>query len=264
MAKNFTSPSMFDDLAAAFADYGTSVRGYVRYQLAQRNLRPYVTGPPLNILDVGGGSGGDTAWLVGLGHKVTYVEPSFEQRRFAERRFNFLLDEKERARIQLVGRRLRDLPTTARGSFDMVLIHAVAMYQPEPEVFIRRALGFVRPGGLVSLLEKGFYGTELRDIRDQNFTDLRRLHRTGRSVNNLKQSVRAIKPEEVEVLLTEAGFEVLDWSGIRLLTDDFTMPVKAMNPAHLKIVLDAEYAHGHHPAIRGQAQLLHFIARQVG
>lgn len=263
MAKKSISPSMFDDLAAAFADYGTSVRGYVRYHLVQRNLQPYITGPPLRVLDVGGGSGGDTAWLAGLGHRVTYIEPSLEQRRFAERRFNFLLDDKERDHIQLAGRTLKDLPAAAKGSFDMVMIHAVSMYQADPEAFICRALEFVRPGGLVSLLEKGYYGTEMRDVRDHNFTDLRKLHRTGRSVNNLKQSVWAVKPEEAEALLAEVGFEVLDWSGIRLLTDDFTMPAKAISPTHLRIILNTEYVHGHHPAIRGQGQLLHFIARRV-
>jgi len=263
MAKK-SVPLAFDELAAAFADYGTSVRGYVRYQLAQRNLKPYLGKQPLQVLDVGGGSGGDTAWLAQLGHHVTFIEPSVEQRRFAERRFNFLLNDSERRRIHLAGRTLDDLPATAKNSFDLVLLHAVAVYQESPNAFIRRALHYVRPGGLVSLIEKGYYGTEARDIRDRNFADLRRLHDTGRSINGLRQSVRAAKPEELETLLAHAKFEIVEWSGIRLITDDFTDSVEKMDPKQLKLIMDAEYRHGHHPAVRGQGQLLHFIAKKLG
>jgi hypothetical protein len=114
----------------------------------------------------------------------------------------------------------------------------------------------------VSVIEKGYYGTELRDIRDGNFADLSRLHTTSRSINNLQQDVRATKPEELEYLLKKAHFDVLEWSGIRLITDDYDMPAERLNAKQLKVILDTEYAHGHHPAMRGQGQLLHFIARR--
>lgn len=253
--------SAFDDVAAAFADYGTTVRGYVRYQLTRRNLKPYLKGTKkLDVLDVGGGSGGDAAWLAGLGHKVTYLEPSMEQRRFAERRFNFLLNEKTRPRIIMAGDTLDDLP--AKQKFDLVMVHTVASFQDDPGAFLRQAVKHVKPGGLLSIIEKGYYGTELRAIRDADYTDLRRLRRTGKSVNDLKQTVHAFKPETIETWLKRYKFEILEWSGIRVLTDEFTMPAERLPAAELKLILDTEYKQGHHPAIRGQGQLLHFIARR--
>jgi S-adenosylmethionine-dependent methyltransferase len=138
MAKKLP-PVAFDDLAAAFADYGTTVRGYVRYQLVQRNLKPYVSQGKLRVLDVGGGSGGDAAWLAGRGHHVTFIEPSLEQRRFAERRFNFMLSDDERERITMVGEVLEDLPADTE-PFDLFMIHKVALYQAES-----RLLNMLKP-----------------------------------------------------------------------------------------------------------------------
>ncbi|CAN5161306.1 methyltransferase domain-containing protein [soil metagenome] len=259
MAKKLPSAT-FDDVAAAFADYGTSVRGYVRYQLTQRNLLPFIEGKQLRILDVGGGSGGDAAWLAGLGHLVTFIEPSTEQRRFAERRFNFLLDDEERQRVNVAGETMDDIDPQA--TFDLVLLHTVALFQAEPAAFITKALSYVEPGGLVSIIEKGYYGVELRDIHDGNYDDLRRLHATSRSINDLGQDAYASKPEELEALLTAAGFRVLEWSGIRLITDDFNMSVESLGAAQMKHILEVEYEHGHNLSIRGQGQLLQFIARK--
>lgn len=263
MAKNNSVPSVFDEIASAFADYGTTIRGYVRYHLSQRNLKPYVKAPPpLSVLDVGGGSGADAAWLANMGHRVTFMEPSIEQRRYAERRFNFLLQDKARSRVRIVEGSLQDMPASAKASFDLVLIHGVAMYQEEPNEFTRRALQFVKPGGLASVIDKGYYGTEMRAIHDGDYTNLRRLRSTGRSLNDLKQRVRSVKPEELEKLLAKSGFDVLEWSGIRVLTDDLTTNINKLDARKLKIILDAEYRQGHHPSIRGQGQLLHFIVRR--
>jgi len=252
----------FDELAVAFADYGTTLSGYVRYQLTRMNLKPYISGKTLNVLDVGGGGGGDTAWLAEQGQHVTYVEPSTEQRRFAERRFSFLLSDKARALVSVAGESLADLPPNTK-KFDLVLAHTVAMYQPNPTEFLRQVMQYVKPGGLISIIEKGYYGTELRDIRGNNFPNLTRLHRTGRSINHMKQIVYAFKPEMLEKLLTDEHFSIKEWSGIRLLTDDIVIPVDTIDPKRLKAILAIEYEHGHNPSIRGQGQLLHFIARKA-
>lgn len=252
----------FDEFAAAFADYGTSVRGYVRYRITQRNLEPFIPRkPPLKILDVGGGGGADTAWLAERGHYVDYVEPSNEQRRYAERRFNFFLSDTVRERVRILDDELEAVHLSA-AQYDVVLMHTVAVFQPEPQRFMKRVLKMVRPGGIVSILEKNYYGTELRAIHDRNFEDLSLLHRTGRSINNFRQNAYAFKPEEIERIITGSHFTVLEWSGVRVLTDDFTQPAEKVPAKQLKLLLDAEYRQGHNPSIRGHGQLSHFIARR--
>jgi hypothetical protein len=57
-------PAAFDEVASIFADYGTSLRGFVRYKLTQRNLEPFLPKKKLlRVLDIGGGSGPDAASL---------------------------------------------------------------------------------------------------------------------------------------------------------------------------------------------------------
>lgn len=50
----------FDQIATIFADYGQTLRGFVRYKLTQRHLEPYTTKQKLRVLDIGGGSGPDS------------------------------------------------------------------------------------------------------------------------------------------------------------------------------------------------------------
>lgn len=84
----------FDGVAGSFSEYDTTLRGHVRYEVVRRNLTPFLKSRSMSVLDIGGGSGPDAAWLVNLGHRVTIVEISEEQRLYAERRFNFFFYQK--------------------------------------------------------------------------------------------------------------------------------------------------------------------------
>ena len=255
-------PVLFDNLAAAFADYGTSVRGYVRYHVVQHNLAPFLPkNKTATVLDIGGGGGADTAWLAERGQTVTFIEPSVVQRRLAERRFNFMLTKEIRDRITINAGTLTDLPPGIQ--FDLVVMHTVAQYQSEPLAFIQSVLPYVKPGGTISILEKGHYGAETRLIRTHRHRELPRLRRTGYFTGSLKEKIYAFKPEQIEKVLLQENFEVIEWSGVRVLSDDFYMPVQSMPSAELKVLLDAEVTQGRNPNIRGQGQLLHFIARRT-
>lgn len=251
----------FDGVAGSFSKYDTTLRGHVRYQVTRRSLEPFLTAEPMRVLDIGGGSGPDAAWLASLGHQVTVVESSKEQLVFAERRFNFFLSPEERALITIVEGDLADLKGKPN-SFDLVLCHGVAMYQPHPTTFVSEAAAWAKPGGVFSLLEKGYYGAEARAIRDQDFDQLDTLHSGQRSINNLGIDVRVFTPEALENMLEDANYDILQWSGVRLITDQLHISVVDMNPELVKTIIDAEFDHGNNPAIRAQGQMLHFIARK--
>lgn len=250
----------FDEIAALFADYGSSLRGFVRYRITQENLLPFLTKKKLRILDVGGGSGPDTGWLAEKGHYVTFLEPSEKQRQFAQRRFNFFLQDKARKRITIEPVGLADFPK-GKG-YDVVLVHGVAMYQPDPRAFIAEALSYVRRGGLISLVEKGYYGAEARAIRHQDLQQLRQLQATRRSLNHMGQEVYSFRPEDLELILDDAHARVMQWTGVRLITDDLNLKISEIDKADLKAILEIESEHGRNPTIRGQGQMLHFIARK--
>jgi S-adenosylmethionine-dependent methyltransferase len=257
---NDASHDGFDGAAAIFAEHAKTLRGYVRYQIVRRNLEPYLTGKNLNILDIGGGSGIDAAWLASQGHKVLLIEPSSEQFTYAERRFNFFLTADQRQRITLKQISLEEIP--ARQQFDVVLMHGVAMFQPEPTKFITSAFRFVKPGGLFSLVEKGYYGAEARAIREHRLKQVANLHATQHVVDNLKLSTYAFKPEEIEALLLKHDFEIIQWTGVRVIAHDMNLLVEDVDKDELATILETEFEQGADPGIRTQGQLLHFISRK--
>ncbi|HEX7633632.1 MAG TPA: methyltransferase domain-containing protein [Candidatus Saccharimonadales bacterium] len=253
-------PAPFDEVASIFADYGTSLRGFVRYKLTQQNLEAVLPKKKLRVLDIGGGNGPDAAWLAQLGHRVTLLEPSTEQREYAERRFNFFLTEDSRERIELIPSTLDEFSSDK--TYDLVLVHGVAMYQTKPAELIEQATKRVAPGGLISILEKGYWGAEARMVWRQDFEGLEILRKTKRYTNNLQQEVYAFLPEELEQLLTDAKLKIVNWSGTRVLTDEIRMEVADLDQSVINDIVALEYEHGHNPSIRGHGQMLHFIARR--
>ena len=100
------------------------------------------------ILDVGSGSGRDSAWLARLGHEVIAVEPDPAMRKESdrwhpERNFTLLAD------------RLPDLSATFRTglSFDFILVNAVWMFvaPSHRERAFRKLVTLLKPGGKIAI-----------------------------------------------------------------------------------------------------------------
>ena len=254
------SLKVFDRIADSFARYGITLRGYVRYQVTRRNLAPFLNSKSLKILDIGGGNGTDAAWLVSMGHHVTIVETSREQCLFAERRFDFLLKADERALITMFKGELSEL-SAKPGSYDVVLCHGVAMYQPNPREFIAEVVRWAKPGGVVSLLEKGYYGAEARAVCESNFDQLASLQATQTVTDSNGIQVHAFTPDALEVIIEMTGASITQWSGVRVVSDSLIMQIADYDTPVLDTIIEAEYTQGKNPGIRSQGQMLHFIAR---
>lgn len=254
--------TLFEGAAAIFAEHAKTLRGYIRYQVEQRTLTQFLTAEPMSVLDVGGGSGTDAAWLASLGHHVTIIEPSAEQQEYAQRRFNFLLSDDQRSRIRTVLGTVDVLPKKAFASYDLVVIHGVAMLQPDAQAFVCSAVRFVKPGGLISLLEKGYYGTEARLVRLVKPKKLKELHDKRWMNSAIGIPVYSFKPEELERILQNAGATVLQWSGVRVVTADMDQKVADLDKQEIAEIVAIEFEQGRNPAIKAQGQMLHFIARK--
>ena len=94
-----------------------------------------------NVLDVGAGTGRDAAWLAGLGHKVTAVEPTAELREPAKRLH-------PASNIEWLDDILPELSTlrAQAGTYDVVLMNAVWMHLTDNE----RARGMEKVSGLMA------------------------------------------------------------------------------------------------------------------
>ena len=99
------------------------------------------------VLDVGAGSGRDTAWLTSLGHEVIATDPSAAMRAQA-RRWHPQLG------VQYLPDRLPELTKTFRTgiSFDFILVNAVWMHvapADRPRAF-RKLVTLLKPGGVIA------------------------------------------------------------------------------------------------------------------
>ena len=99
------------------------------------------------VLDVGAGSGRDTAWLTSLGHEVIATDPSAAMRAQA-RRWHPELG------VQYLPDRLPELTRTFRTgiSFDFILVNAVWMHvaPSDRKRAFRKLVTLLKPGGVIA------------------------------------------------------------------------------------------------------------------
>lgn len=252
--------AQFDDVGDKFIAYYHTVRGYVREQLIQQNLRGYFGSKRLEIIDVGGGDGRDAAWLAGLHHKVTLVDPSGKMIRLAKKRF---LDQG----LQVTALQIR--PELMGSYFDkqkfgMVLSHGVLLYcLDEPETHIKNIASLVKTGGMVSLATKGYGGALVRALQAKDHQAVTGILHRQKSINNLGVSVWAFKPEQVEKMLRKYRLKVVSWRGVRIGSDYDTRELSKVSKSDLHQILASETQLGASSSTKGTGQMLHFIAQKI-
>lgn len=110
-------------------------------------LLDFLPEPPACVLDVGAGSGRDTAWLASLGHEVIAVDPSPGMLAQARLRHPGLA-------VRYLHDGLPELTRTLRTgiSFDFVLVNAVWMHVPPADRrrAFRKLVTLFKPGGVVA------------------------------------------------------------------------------------------------------------------
>ena len=129
------------------------------------------------VLDVGAGSGRDTAWLTSLGHEVIAVDKSAAMRAQARPRhrgegMQYLLDG------------LPDLTRTFRTgiSFDFILLNAVWMHvaPADRKRAFRKLVTLLKPGGVIAftLREPIVSGRDMHPVSGAEIEELARQHGT--------------------------------------------------------------------------------------
>ena len=111
-------------------------------------LLPYIPNEPASILDIGAGSGRDSAWLSDLGHDVVAIEPSSAMQLEARR----LHPNKN---IRWINDSLPDLNRLNREglSFHLILLNAVWMHLPEQhrQKAFRKMINCLKPNGCIAI-----------------------------------------------------------------------------------------------------------------
>jgi 2-polyprenyl-3-methyl-5-hydroxy-6-metoxy-1,4-benzoquinol methylase len=183
-------------------------------------LDPLVTaGSPLQVLDLGGGSGMFAVPLAQLGHQVTVVDPSADALATLHRRAA-TAGAAERVRgvqgdgDQMVGVLAPD------DLFDLVLCHFVLEVVDDPASTLQQLAGVLRPGGRLSVAAANRAGAVLARAVGGHPVEARALladrdpapARTG-------PARRRFDPAELRTLLAEAGLEPGEWRGVSVVAD---------------------------------------------
>jgi S-adenosylmethionine-dependent methyltransferase len=249
----------FDTVGDTFVGYYSSTRGHVREVLTRENLQDFLPNLPAKALDLGGGDGRDTEWLINQGFEVTLVDPSAEMIEKAKVR----LQDSDAVNIQHL-KPDEIISVLADQQFDLVLSHGVLMYCiDDPGAHLDTISQLAKPGAVVSLLTKGFGGALDRFLSHEDFNSASRLMESERCVNNLGLETWAYKPETVTEMLGRHALQLIDWFGVRVATDHDGRDISTLPQEELEVILSAERLFSKNHSTRGLGQMIHYLARRV-
>ncbi|MRK02176.1 MULTISPECIES: class I SAM-dependent methyltransferase [Aeromicrobium] len=194
------------------------VRSELMWQAVVDAVEIAGSGDPLDVLDLGGGTGGDAVRLAQLGHRVTVVDPSPDALASLHRRGV----EAGLARpVRAVQGDTNDLLDHVEpASFDLVVCHGVLEHVDDPGFALSTVGTVLRPGGHVSVVVAGRNAAVAARALAGDFVTARTL--LGRTADTW--DVRSMGPrrfvlDELEGLLAAGGFRPLAANGLRVFAD---------------------------------------------
>jgi len=226
--------------------------------------RQEALGRPLQVLDLGGGTGGLAVPLAELGHDITVVDPSPDALAALERR----AAESGVANHITARQGDADSLTEVRppGGFDLVCCHGVLEVVDDPAVALAAVAVSLATDGHLSLLVAGRLAVVLAKVLAGEFTQAREAltsidGRWGRT----DPLSRRFDVTQLESLLDGAGFTSEHVHGVRLFSD--LVPSESIdNAAERATLLELEQAVADHPAyafLGGLGAGIHVLARRV-
>src|SRR6201999_2701882 len=157
----------------------------------------------LDVLDIGGGTGGFAVRVAGLGHRVTVVDPSPDALAALARRAR-------EVGVEVAGQQgdLTSLPDLVEpGSTDLVLCHGVLEVVTDPAAALAAIGTTLRPGGTLSLLVAQRHAAVVARAMAGHFAQAKALLEAGPGDRDGRAGHR-FTADEVTALVFAAGFAV--------------------------------------------------------
>ncbi|GAB7003741.1 methyltransferase [Nocardioides sp. AN3] len=226
-------------------------RGSARTAVVWDTLEPVLDTAPLDVLDIGGGTGGFAVRVAEMGHRVTVVDPSPDA----------LASLARRARevgVEVEGRQ-GDLATLGvePGSVDVVLCHGVLEVVDDPAAALATLVDVLRPGGRLSLLVAQRNATVVARAMAGHFAQALAL------LDDTLPSGRAgrrFTASEAAELVARAGFTVESVHGVRVFADLVPGSLLDLEPGAPAALAELEAAVAQRPDFLPLAAQLHLLA----
>jgi S-adenosylmethionine-dependent methyltransferase len=200
-------------------------------------LDPVLAADPLDVVDIGGGTGGSAVRVAGLGHRVTVVDPSPDALAALDRRAREL-------GVEVVGRQgdLSDLVAlVGSAGTDLVLCHGVLEVVADPAAALASIRQVLRPGGRLSLLVAQRHAAVVARAMAGHFAQAAALL-DATEIPAGSRTGRRFTVDQATDLLTAAGFTVSSTHGVRVFADLVPGSLLELEPGAAAALVELERA----------------------
>lgn len=204
--KKTSASDYYDQHALCLADSYEGISAADTHPELMRTLNERISNQRLSILDVGAGTGRDSAWLASLGHRVVAVDPSNAMLQIARQAH-------QDTSIMWIRDALPDLEVVRREAtrFDVVVVSAVWMHVTKEDrpIAVSTIASLLKPGGIAYITLRLGPADVSRAIHEVSLDELSELaERSGFQLQSHETRPDLLGRDEItwqSVLLTKAN-----------------------------------------------------------
>jgi len=216
----------------------------------------------LQVVDLGGGTGGFAVRIAGLGHDVLVVDPSPDALASLERRAAEAAVSGSAGSVHgVLGDAESLLDLVEPGSVDVVLCHGLLEVVEQPARALEAAAGALVAGGVLSVVAAQRSGGVFGRVLAGHLAEAQRMYADpdGRG-GPTDALLRRFSERELRALLAGAGLEVTGVRGVRVFADHLTSTLVDSDPDAADLLQALESAAADQADYRAIATQLHLLA----
>ena len=223
-------------------------------------LNPILATGGLDVVDLGGGTGGFAVRVAELGHRVRVVDPSPDALAALTRR------AQEAGVSDRVTGQQGDasslLDVVEADSADLVLCHGVLEHVPDPGAALAAIGTVLRPGGSLSLLLSQRLAAVIARAMAGHFQQAKAMLDAPTDMPTARGTGRRFTSDEARALVTAAGFTVGAVHGVRVFADLVPGSVLDLEPGATQALVDLEQEVAERPEFLPLATQVHVLAQR--